>query len=373
MASVKNVLPIVQSTKLIGQAVAYYPNIANVINSTDATLFICQFIYWSDNIDENGISNWIKRTSAEIQQFTGVNQNSQVTARKRLINLGILTEKKMGIPSTLHFQFDFNKLNEILSEGLNEEKKDKNSTQKKNEKGRFVSVSEKLGNCENMPVSENPSFIKSGSKVSEKVANCKGTNSETTYIRDIYKNNKEREDAHAKKENDFFLKEENENFVEVAPAAAESPKKVILDEMKMKVEFLPHEEVYENLINHFELNDERKLKIFQDRRIDEKSLSESEFVILLKDFSIYYIGSRKYTGTANVGHSIPEFERWLGWQSNDINDGRYFEDRKKTLKREAKDEKLKQQTTQQATQPQIRDLSLLAKQVQEKWKQKAAQ
>ena len=189
MSRVVNVLPIVQSQRKLGQSVAYYPSIAKVLGSTDATIFVCQFVFWCEEFeDENeNISVWIQKTASEIYDKTGIGHNSQVTVRKKLRELGILQEKLMGNPAKLNFKFDFSKVNELLSIGIEVKNKVKNPTQTKGMNGKFVSASESFGNL----ASEKQASDIFGNLASETFGNKIDTFSETTYIRESNKEDKE--------------------------------------------------------------------------------------------------------------------------------------------------------------------------------------
>lgn len=73
----------------LGKPVAYYPNLKRVTESTTATILLCQLIYWSDKTKDDG---WIWKNSDELEIETGLTYNEQRTARKILLDKGIIEE-----------------------------------------------------------------------------------------------------------------------------------------------------------------------------------------------------------------------------------------------------------------------------------------
>lgn len=74
----------------IGRPVAYHPGIKRITGSTTATILLCQLIYWTGKqADPDG---WIYKTSAELEEETGLTYLEQTTARKVLIARGLIEE-----------------------------------------------------------------------------------------------------------------------------------------------------------------------------------------------------------------------------------------------------------------------------------------
>lgn len=94
----------------IGRPVAYYPRLRKLTGSTTATIFLCQFIYWTGK--ERAGDGWIYKTSDEIEDETGLSYKEQMTARKNLRKAGILNEKYARIEHTIYFQINLDKLNQ---------------------------------------------------------------------------------------------------------------------------------------------------------------------------------------------------------------------------------------------------------------------
>ncbi len=107
-------LSISYGMKLIGRPIAYYPEIAKAIGSVKTAIFLCQFMYWQGK----GQSNEIYKSSKEILEETGLSYEEQRSARRLLKELNILNEVIKGIPPTIHFEFNWNVLDELLMNKL---------------------------------------------------------------------------------------------------------------------------------------------------------------------------------------------------------------------------------------------------------------
>jgi len=99
----------------LGRAVAYYPNLKKVTGSTTATILFCQLLYWTPISKFHG---WVYKTADEIEEETGLTENEQRTAKKCLIELGILEKKIQPLDHTTGYKINqavFNRLWEETS------------------------------------------------------------------------------------------------------------------------------------------------------------------------------------------------------------------------------------------------------------------
>jgi hypothetical protein len=102
----------------VGKPVAYFPRIAEALNCVPAAIFLCQFLYWEGKqVDPEG---WIYKTGTDIQKETGLKRSGQETARKKLIQLGLMEEERRGIPAKMYYKFDWNRFNELLGQYFEE-------------------------------------------------------------------------------------------------------------------------------------------------------------------------------------------------------------------------------------------------------------
>lgn len=94
----------------VGRPVAYYPGLRKVTGSTNATIFLCQFIYWTGK--EAAGNGWIFKTSEEIEDETGLSYDEQRTARKQLVYEGLLEEQYKRLDHQMIFRVVLEKLDE---------------------------------------------------------------------------------------------------------------------------------------------------------------------------------------------------------------------------------------------------------------------
>ena len=94
----------------IGRPVAYYPGLKKITGSTTATVLLCQFIYWrGKEADKTG---WLYKTSDEIEEETGLSYNEQKTARKQLVDAGLLDEHDARLDHQMKFKVNLDAINE---------------------------------------------------------------------------------------------------------------------------------------------------------------------------------------------------------------------------------------------------------------------
>ena len=96
--------------KGVGRPIAYYPGLRSITGSTTATIFICQFIYWTGK--ESAKDGWIYKTSADIEEETGLSYEEQKTARGKLVKAGLMEENYARLEHQMYFKVDLDKLNE---------------------------------------------------------------------------------------------------------------------------------------------------------------------------------------------------------------------------------------------------------------------
>lgn len=94
----------------LGKPVAYFPNLKRVAGSTNANLLLCQLIYWCDKTKDNG---WIWKNSMELEAETGLSYNEQRSARKRLVEQGIIEERERKTMHRIDFRVNQERLNEL--------------------------------------------------------------------------------------------------------------------------------------------------------------------------------------------------------------------------------------------------------------------
>ena len=101
--------------QLLGHGpVAYYRAFAAVGGGVTAGVFLSQLFYWhGKGRDPDG---WIYKTQAAWEDETGLSRREQETARRNLRQRGIIEEKLAGIPATLHYRINVDRLAALLAE-----------------------------------------------------------------------------------------------------------------------------------------------------------------------------------------------------------------------------------------------------------------
>ena len=94
----------------VGRPIAYYPGLRSITGSTTATIFICQFIYWTGK--ESSKDGWIYKTSSDIEEETGLSYDEQKTARGKLVKAGLLEENYARLEHQMYFKVNLDRLNE---------------------------------------------------------------------------------------------------------------------------------------------------------------------------------------------------------------------------------------------------------------------
>lgn len=95
-----------------GRPVAYYPGLVKHLGSVNAVLLFCQFFYWKDRTDnELGVY----KSAEEIEHETGLSYREQATARKQLVERGVLIETHKRLEHRIYFRIDVDRLDALLS------------------------------------------------------------------------------------------------------------------------------------------------------------------------------------------------------------------------------------------------------------------
>ncbi len=84
----------------VGRPVAYYPNLARFFGSVNVAILFAQLHYWHDR---SGSEIGTYKTSADLEQETGLSYREQVTARKQLRAKGFLIETERRLEHRIYF------------------------------------------------------------------------------------------------------------------------------------------------------------------------------------------------------------------------------------------------------------------------------
>ncbi|HDT6510508.1 TPA: conserved phage C-terminal domain-containing protein [Klebsiella aerogenes] len=103
--------------QLLDRPIAYNPafaklKVGKVKAGPVAAVFLSQMVYWHNRMD----GGWMYKTQADIFSETALSRDEQETARKRLVALGVLEEDRRGVPATMHYRINAERLEALLVE-----------------------------------------------------------------------------------------------------------------------------------------------------------------------------------------------------------------------------------------------------------------
>lgn len=97
----------------LGSPVSYYPPFRRICGSVGACILLQQLIYWGDKGERE--DGFIYKSQWELELETGLSYDEQVGARKKLVEQGLLHEKRIGVPAKMHFRVNVDRLDELWS------------------------------------------------------------------------------------------------------------------------------------------------------------------------------------------------------------------------------------------------------------------
>ena len=95
----------------IGRPVAYYPNLAKMLGGVNPCILFCQLMYWSG---KESSDLGIYKSSEDLEEETGLSYKEQLTARKKLTEIGVLIETHKRLEHKIFFKLNFDKFDEIF-------------------------------------------------------------------------------------------------------------------------------------------------------------------------------------------------------------------------------------------------------------------
>lgn len=103
--------------KVLGRVIAYntsYTFIPGI--SVPGAVFLSQAIYWSNNLKSESREGWFykkQRGDDSWEAETGLSLKQQVSARKVLVGLGVLEEKRRDVPAKVWYRVNSERLQEL--------------------------------------------------------------------------------------------------------------------------------------------------------------------------------------------------------------------------------------------------------------------
>ncbi|MGL6050404.1 MAG: helix-turn-helix domain-containing protein [Aeromonas salmonicida] len=100
----------------LDRPIAFHRPFVAITGSVTGALFLSQALYWAKRCKEHedGCS-WFYKTQADWEEETGLTRYEQEGARKALRNLGVLKEKRVGLPAQLYFCIDLVALEAVMN------------------------------------------------------------------------------------------------------------------------------------------------------------------------------------------------------------------------------------------------------------------
>lgn len=99
---------------LMDKPVAYRPDLARILGGVKCAVFVCQMLYWTGKGAR--ADGFIWKTQSELEQETGLTRYEQEGARKKLLELGVIEEKRAGIPARMHYRVNLDVLERLISD-----------------------------------------------------------------------------------------------------------------------------------------------------------------------------------------------------------------------------------------------------------------
>jgi hypothetical protein len=99
--------------QIIARTIAFHPAYALLGGSVEAGLFLSQACYWTTKLPPSR-DGWFFKTRDEWHEETMMARTQQEKARRVWVKLGVLQEKREGIPAKLHFRIDLERLGTLL-------------------------------------------------------------------------------------------------------------------------------------------------------------------------------------------------------------------------------------------------------------------
>jgi hypothetical protein len=101
--------------ELFDRPVAFHRIFVKVTGSVNAALMLSQAIYWSKRTKKEA-AKWFYKSQAEWEEETGLTRYEQEHARKLLRSSGVWDEQLKGVPATLWYHIDLERLQDRLLE-----------------------------------------------------------------------------------------------------------------------------------------------------------------------------------------------------------------------------------------------------------------
>lgn len=99
--------------RLFDRPIAYHKCFADISGSVVAAVMLSQSVYWTKTLPPEK-DGWFYKTAAEWQEETGMTRSEQENARRKLKTIGVLQEKKEGVPCKLYYRINVLAIRELI-------------------------------------------------------------------------------------------------------------------------------------------------------------------------------------------------------------------------------------------------------------------
>ena len=113
---------------LLDRPITIHRCLIEITGSLTAGLYLTQAVYWQKRLT-NESNPWWHKSQIEWTDETSLSRREQDTARKRLVQLGILEVRRAGMPARLLYRVNQSRLTALLSARSLSTREDKVSAQ----------------------------------------------------------------------------------------------------------------------------------------------------------------------------------------------------------------------------------------------------
>lgn len=95
---------------LLDRPIAFHRVLVGVCGGVTGALLLSQAIYWQRITDRKNPNGWWYKTGAEWMDETGMTKEEFRTARRKVVEQGLLAYEVRGVPATGHYRVDFDRV-----------------------------------------------------------------------------------------------------------------------------------------------------------------------------------------------------------------------------------------------------------------------
>lgn len=96
---------------LNSRSIAVHRNVIHLAGNAAAGIFLSQLIYWTRHgVEVNQRDGWVRKTADQWHLETGMTWKVQKRARAHLVDLGLIEERRIGLPAQTEYRVNVNEL-----------------------------------------------------------------------------------------------------------------------------------------------------------------------------------------------------------------------------------------------------------------------